>query len=107
MVEEIINNIIQAEEQAENIVKDSQNKAREMVAQAKDISIAMLEDETKRVDSEIQAMVNDARAKADREAQDVIANCEKEAQAMEDKAKANEGAALDFIIGRMMSKYDN
>lgn len=107
MIKEVIDNIIQAEKTSEEIVKDSQVQAKEAVVKAKNIAEAMLDDEKKRVKSEIDAMINEAVLKSGTQAKQAISECEKKADEIVENAKKNFDKAQEFIVRSMISKYDS
>ena len=106
MVEEVINNIIEAEQKADNIIKESQVRSKEIVAKAKEDAINIVEEGKKSVQLSIAQKNNAAFAKASTDAKQAIDDCELQAQELEKVAQKNEKKAIDYIIGRMISKYD-
>lgn len=105
MVEEVINNIIEAEEKAEAIVKESQVRSKEIIAKAKEDAAILVESEKKRIQLELIQKENEAFAEAGTAANKAIAECEKQSEEMEAKAKKNVDKAVDYIIGSMTKKY--
>ena len=105
MVEEVINNIIEAEEKAEAIVKESQVRAKEIIAKAKDDAATLVEADKNRVHLELAQKSNAAFSAAGIAAAKAIEDCEKEANDMAKKAEKNIDKAIDYIIGSMTTKY--
>ena len=106
MIEEVINNIIEAEERADNIIKESQIKSKEIVAKAKEDAANIIENKKKSVQMELAQKSNEAFAKAGSDAHKAIEACEKEAALLEEAASKNIDKAIDYIIGSMTAKYD-
>ena len=106
MIEEVISNIIQAEKSAEEMIKQAQIQSKEMVANAKDVSIAMIEDEKKRVKSEVDSIINEALLKSEELSRAELEKCEENAQKLESIAKNNKDKAVDYIIRSITKKYD-
>ena len=105
MIEEVINNIIEAEEKADNIIKESQQKSKEIVAKAKEDAANLIETNKKSVQMEITQKTNAAFGKASTDAQIAIENCQKQADALEETSKKNREKAIEYIIGSMTTKY--
>ncbi len=105
MIEEVINNIIEAEERADNIIKESQVKSKEIVAKAKEDAAELIEREKKSVQMDLAQKSNAAFAKAGTDAKIAVEKCEEEAKALEQTSKKNIDKAIDYIIGSMTEKY--
>ena len=106
MIEEVIDNIIQAEKRADEMVKQAQSQSKEMIANAKDVSIAMLEDEKKRTKNDVDAIVNKAILSSEEKSRKDLEKCEEQAKELESIAKKNQDKAVDFIIRSINTKYD-
>jgi len=105
MIEEVINNIIEAEQKADDIIKESQIKSKEMIANAKEQAAVLVDSEKKRILLENAKKENEAQAKAEEDARGEVEACEKQANDMVAKAKKNSDKAIKFIIGEMTTKY--
>ena len=105
MVEEVINNIIEAEEKAEAIVKESQLRAKEIVAKAKEDATILVESEKKKVQLALAQKENEAFSQAGTAANKAIADCEAQAEEMAKKAQKNIDKAVEYIVGSMTQKY--
>ncbi len=105
MVEEVINNIIEAEQKADNIIKESQVRAKEIIAKAKDDAAILLDSEKKRVQLEISQKANVAHAGAENAARKDVEECTEKANEMAKEAIKNKDKAIEFIIGSMNEKY--
>ena len=105
MVEEVINNIIEAEEKAEAIQKESQVRSKEIIAKAKEDAANLIESEKKKVQLAVAQKTNEASSEAAIAAQKAISDSEKEAEEMAKKAQKNVDKAIEFVIGSMTQKY--
>ena len=105
MVEEVINNIIEAEDKAEAIIKESQVRSKEIVAKAKEDAATLIESEKKKVQLAIAQKTNEAFSEAGIAAQKAIEESEKQAEEITKAAQKNVDKAIEFIIGSMTQKY--
>ncbi len=105
MVEEVINNIIEAEEKADNIIKESQVRSKEIIAKAKDDAASLLDSEKKRIQLEVLQKANVAQAGAENAARKAVEECTQKADDMAKDAIKNKEKAIEFIIGSMNEKY--
>ena len=105
MVEEVINNIIEAEEKADSIIKESQVRSKEIIAKAKDDAATLVESEKKKVQLTIAQKSNEAFSEAALAAQKAIEESEKQAADISKASQKNVDKAIEFIIGSMTQKY--
>ncbi len=105
MVEEVINNIIEAEEKAEAIIKESQVRSKEIIAKAKDDAAVLVENEKKKVQLTIAQKTKEAFSEAGLAAQKAIEESEKQAADISKASQKNVDKAIEFIIGSMTQKY--
>ena len=105
MVEEVINNIIEAEEKAEAIQKESQVRSKEIIAKAKEDAAILVESEKKKVQLAIAQKMNEAFSEAGIEAKQSFEESEKQAEEITKKAEKNVNKAIEFVIGSMTQKY--
>ena len=106
MIEEVIGNIIEAENKEDAIIKDSQIESKEMIAKAKEVSVFAIEEEKKRIEIDLQNDYNNAVAMANEIAREKLASVEAEADALNKKAEKNIDKSIEYIVGRMAVKYD-
>ena len=105
MVQEIIDSIVKAETQAENIVREAGIAAKETVAkagsEAEDI-IAAAKEKAKAITVK---NAENAKKKADEKYAEKIEGNEKNIQALGKLAKKNGDKAVDSVIGKKKKKY--
>ncbi len=106
MIEEVIGNIIDAENKADSIIKDSQVKAKEMVAKAKDVSVVAVEEEKKRIEIDLTNEYNNAVAKSEEMYRTKLEEVAAQADKQNKNAQKNMDKSIEYVIGRLTSKYD-
>ena len=106
MIEEVIGNIIEAENKADTIIKESQIKAKEMVAKAKDVAVVAVEEEKKRVEIDLTNEYNNAVAKAEEMYRSKLEEVANDADKLNKNAQKNVEKSIEYIVGRLTSKYD-
>ncbi len=107
MIEEMIDNIIAAEDKAQNIIKESVNKSNEIVNNAQKQAVQIVE---KAKDDQYESEQK-AIAKGESEGQKRhkanIANAQKQAEEMPLALQAKKKEVTDCIIQELKSRYGN
>ena len=107
MLQNVINSIIEAETEADNIVKDATAEAKENYLKAKTDSEVMIKNNSKDVKNKYRALQLDAQEVATKEYDKIIEEGKVEAdKLLKDSAKEIDEAAK-FIAGRLLEKYGN
>lgn len=107
MIEQLISDIIEAENKGDNIIRDGAVKAKEIVLNAN----KAISDIEKKTQEEIKNLDNKNKAEAEKEAEaksKIIINAGMEtAEGIKKLAEKNKQEAIDVIVGRMKKKYAN
>ncbi len=105
MVQEIIDSIVEAENQAEIIVKEANAKAKETVTKANSAAEDAIADAKEKAKSEAKKNLEKARKKADEEYADAVAANAKKIEALGKTAGKNLDKAAEVVIGRLKERY--
>ena len=107
MLQNVINSIIDAENEADVIVKDATASAKETYLKAKTDSEKMIKDNSKQVKETYRKIVAEANELANNEYDKII----NEGTAMADKLLEDSAEQINdaakFIQGRLLEKYGN
>lgn len=106
MIDELITNIVNAETSAENIVKESQQKAKDIVSKAKEDSLKKFELEKQKIEYSKQEKSRDATYVAERKNLQAQEDCKKTSYLMQKKADEKMSEAVDLIVEKLKEKYD-
>ncbi len=107
MLQNVINSIIDAENEAEVIVKDATVEAKESFLKAKTDSEKMIKDNSKEVKESYRQIVAEANELADKEYDKIIADGSVEAEKLLNDSQEQINDAAKFIAGRLLEKYGN
>lgn len=105
MVQEIIDSIVKAENQADVIVKEANAKAKETVAKANSAAEDTIAEAKEKAKSEAKKNAENAKKKADADYADAVAVNAKKIEALEKTAKKNLDKAAEVVIGRLKERY--
>ena len=107
MLQNVINSIIDAENEADVIVKDATATAKENYLKAKTDSEKLIKDNSKEVKEGYRAIVAEANELASKEYDKIISDGTVEAGKLLDESAEQINDAAKFIAGRLLEKYGN
>ena len=107
MLQNVINSIIDAENEAENIVKEATVSAKDNYTKAKEDSDKLVKENAKQVKVEYRQIVADAQEVANKEYDKIIEKGNQDAKALLDSSGEQINDAAKFIAGRLLEKYGN
>lgn len=105
MIEQLIENIVEAENQAEDIVKGSVIQAKQIVAAAQEQAKTMIEQAKVTVKQNLVDATNQAGVKAEKLYIKTIEDGKVDAEQMVIDAQKNQKKAVDYIIRSYKAKY--
>lgn len=101
MIKEAINSILEAEKEADRIVKEANAKALEMVADAKKQNARIKSDTKKRLEEEAQKEYALAAAEGDKKAEEIFSECREKIKKMAAAGEGNAEKAKQYILRRL------
>lgn len=105
MSAEVIRNIRQAEQQAENIRQEAMLKAREILAQAEEQGRDILERETQDAKKEGAKLIESERARTEEEVGRLNEESDVRCEQMTFQARAKKDEAASYIMERIVKSY--
>lgn len=105
MIEELVTSIIDAEKKADEIVKDSNQRAKNILIDAENKAGDIMKDCTKAIHDELARVEAESKGLAEEEYSEIIFVAHNKCKELEDMAKKNEKEAIKFISGRLSGKY--
>jgi vacuolar-type H+-ATPase subunit H len=102
MIKEAINSILEAEKEADKIVKQANAEALEMVADAKKQHARIKTDTRKRLEEEARNEYARAAAEGDKKAEEIFAKCREEIKKLAAGGESNAQKAKQFIKRRLV-----
>lgn len=105
MIEEVINSIIQAEDEADKIVKDAGLQAKQSVADANVQAEKVIELAKQQAKESQKQCIAKAQKKADDDYDKAVLENNKKIENIALTAKKNTDKAIEVIIGRIKEKY--
>ena len=101
MIKEAITSIMEAEKEAENIIKEANIKAHKIVADAKKYQSIHQANEKNRLSEEAEKQYKQAEAEGDIQAQGIFKECQKEIESISHISGKNAEKAKDYIKRRL------
>ena len=101
MIEEMIQNILEAEDKAKQIVKESVIQSKDIVKTAKESTIDIQRAVNKELKDKIDEATVNANYVAERVRKDMIDDCEKANNHLKELSIKNKSEAIDFILGSL------
>lgn len=99
MINEVINSILEAEERADQIVKNANAEAKAKLAAAEEKAGIIREEAQKTAREEKLAVISKANAEADELYEKMIKDAEESALEIKKNAEKNKQKAVDLIVG--------
>lgn len=107
MIEQLIENIIDAERNADEIVRHSNIEAKQIVAKAAEDAIKIIKNANDKVKDDMKIASNNANVLASKQYAEAIGVGTVEAEKKVKEAQGKQKDAVDFIIGSFKAKYGN
>ena len=101
MIEEMIQNILEAEEKAKQIVKESITQSKDIVKTAKEHTVEIDHLVNKELKDKIGEATVNANYVAERVRKDMLDDCNKNNAHLKELAEKNKTQAIDFILGSL------
>lgn len=107
MLQNVIDSIIEAEAEAEKIVKDATLEAKEIFQKAKEDSERLLKENADKVKAELKAITDEATKLADDAYAEIVKQGEEQAKQLYDMSQETVKEVGLYIARRLMEKYGN
>lgn len=103
-MEELINSIMQAEQSVDESVKASIQQAKDIILQANLDAEALIKDAEKQARAKYKDYVNKANYTAERQTEETLKDCYKDAEQLDKIAKKNQDEAIALIIKELLEQ---
>jgi len=97
-MKEILDEIKEAEEEAEKIAEEATAKKQGMLQKARQDSLKLISEKEAELGNELKKEIDKKTAELDKKKNEIILKSEKEAELMNKKSKAKMNPAVDYIM---------
>jgi len=105
MIKEVIDSILEAEEQAENIRQEGIAEAKAIVSQAEQEALSIRNAGYSEAKAKSESILEKGNGESTQAVKELLRKSENTADAIRKAAEKNMDKAIDYIVGRLLANY--